>query len=477
MNFQIYDLILLAIFVIFVSFFLYKNRKNLKREGLLFLYRTKWGMKLIDSIGKKYKKTLKFLSYISITLGYLLMGFMLYLFGKIVYIYVALPSYVQAIKVPPITPIFPYMDKVIPGFPPFYFIYFILILAIIAIFHEFAHGIFMRRYDIKIKSTGFGFFPFFLPIFLAAFVEQDEKSMEKKSPFKQMAVLSAGTFANLLTAIVSFGILVLIISTMFSPAGVNVVPDNNVLVTIPLINITGINNISLNNPTYQNLLENVGNKTSILETQNKKYIINKEILENKNITTEKSISAYLYSPVSHIGINKSKNIVNRGAFVIRELDGQKISSVQEISKIISQYSIGDNATIKTNKGEHKIIFQKNPYEKNKAWLGVFVLQRPVIEGHKAIMPGIGKPGIYYEAKSNAGIILENFFEWLVLISFGVALINMLPMGIFDGGRFFYLTIFALTKSEKKAKNWFRFSTNFLLFLVLLIMVFWVLSFL
>ena len=71
-----------------------------------------------------------------------------------------------------------------------------MILAIVAIIHEFAHGIFMRKYKIHIKSTGFGFFPFFLPVFLAAFVEQDEKSMNKASIFQQKAVLAAGTFAK-----------------------------------------------------------------------------------------------------------------------------------------------------------------------------------------------------------------------------------------------------------------------------------------
>jgi len=82
--------------------------------------------------------------------------------------------------------------------------YWILILAVIAITHEFAHGIFMKRYNIKIKSTGFGFFPFFLPVFLAAFVEQDPKSFEKADKIKQMAVLAAGTFANFLTGVLFF---------------------------------------------------------------------------------------------------------------------------------------------------------------------------------------------------------------------------------------------------------------------------------
>jgi len=50
---------------------------------------------------------------------------------------------------------------------------------------------------------------------------------------------------------------------------------------------------------------------------------------------------------------------------------------------------------------------------------------------------------------------------------------MLPVGIFDGGRFFYLTVFALTKSEKIAKKAFAFSTYLFLFILLLLMAAWV----
>src|SRR3989344_7171493 len=182
MNFIIYDLTFLALFVAFVSFFLYTRRKNLKRDGLLFLYKTSWGIRLIEKTGEKYKKTLGVLSYFSIATGYILMAVMFYMLVKIVYIYVTLPSVVRAIKIPPITPLIPYLPQVfkLDFLPPFYFTYWIVIIAIVAISHEFAHGIFAAYDKIKIKSTGFGFFPFFLPVFLAAFVELDEKKMAKK---------------------------------------------------------------------------------------------------------------------------------------------------------------------------------------------------------------------------------------------------------------------------------------------------------
>ena len=74
MNFMIYDIILLVSFAIFLSIFLYTKRKKVKKEGLLLLYKTSWGIKLINYLGNKNKTVLKVLSYISVGLGYCLMG-------------------------------------------------------------------------------------------------------------------------------------------------------------------------------------------------------------------------------------------------------------------------------------------------------------------------------------------------------------------------------------------------------------------
>ena len=152
-NFIIYDVTFLVAFAVFVSVFLYSRKQNLKREGLLFLYKAGWGIKLIEKTGSRYKKTLGVLSYFSILTGYVLMVVMLYMLGKIVYLYVTLPAVVREIKIPPITPLVPYLPQVfhLDFLPPFYFTYWIVIIAIIAISHEFSHGIFAAYDNIKIK--------------------------------------------------------------------------------------------------------------------------------------------------------------------------------------------------------------------------------------------------------------------------------------------------------------------------------------
>src|SRR3989344_1332356 len=371
MNFIKYDIILLILFVLFVSLFLYRNRKNLKRDGLLFLYKTKWGIKLIDKTEKKF---------------------------------------------PPITPLIPYLPQAfkLDFLPPFYFIYWIVVLAVIAISHEFAHGIFMRRYNIKIKSTGFGFFPFFLPIFLAAFVEQDEKSMVKASKFQQKAVLAAGTFANILTAILFFAIMILFFSLAFSPAGVSFENpygmENYAYGIVGIGNITAINGTQLLNPSYQGILNSIKDeKMQKIETTNGNYSISKRFLEIQN-NNEGYIFAYLDAPAINSGLT--------GA--ITEIDNSKIQSLEDLSKKFEEYSPGDEVNIKTTKGNYEVVLGEHPLNPEEPWLGIFFQksQKGTFLGKVINFLSVKKPNIYYESEiGDAGDFIFNFLLWVVFICF------------------------------------------------------------
>jgi len=52
---------------------------------------------------------------------------------------------------------------------------------------------------------------------------------------------------------------------------------------------------------------------------------------------------------------------------------------------------------------------------------------------------------------------------------------MLPVGMFDGGRFFYLTVLGITGSEKAGKRAFKISTWIILLLVAALMLKWFLA--
>ena len=472
MNFLIYDLIFLAFFLIVFSIFLYARRKNLKREGLLYLYRTSWGIRFINYVGKKYKRTLKALSYVSVTLGYFLMAGVLYLIYTIVKIYIFSPHIVRAIKVPPIMPLVPYLPQVfkLEFLPPFYFTYWIIIIAIIATTHELAHGIFAAYNKIKIKTTGFGFFPFFLPIFLAAFVELDEKTMAKKKKFPQLAILSAGTFANILTAILFLGALLLFFSLAFTPSGI--VFDTYATSSIAIAGISSINSVQLNNASYDSVL-GLMNEQGLNEiiAEGDVYLSTKEMAESQ----EDGEILYVYNSAPAIKANLSS--------IITEINGVEVNSIDALVEELSKYNIGEEITLETmvEEGvvEKTLVLEEHPEAPGIAWLGIGFIsgQQTGILGRIMNTLSFKESNVYYKPKFNEmSVFIYNLLWWLVIISLSVALINMLPVGIFDGGRFFYLTILALTKKEKTAKKVFMLSTKFFIFLLFLLIIFWAISF-
>ena len=470
-----YDIILLIVFSSFIVWFLYTKRKNLKREGILYLYKTSWGIKLINYVGTKYKRTLKVLSYISIGIGYILMIGIIYLFAQIIYLYAAFPGIVRAIKIPPIMPLIPYLPSIfkLDFLPPFYFTYWIVILAIIAVTHEFAHGIFAKRYNIGIKSTGFGF----LGPFLAAFVELDEKKMVKEKKFKQLAILSAGTFANVLTSILFFFIIWWFFSMSFTPSGV--IFDTYPYSIININDIISVGNTALNSPTYEDVLNNIeGEEFNKIEVDSGSYKINKAYLEmqkvqNAELFQQGKLILYDDAPAINAGLDG----------VIMEINGVKITDVEKLGKELEKYAPGDEIKIKVKNDEeileHLIVLGKTPANPSKAWLGVGFIDRQgrgILSKTYILLASFKKEHVYYEPKFEVSLFIYNLLWWVILISISVALVNMLPAGIFDGGRFFYLTVLAFVKNEKTANKISSWATKVCLILILLLMIFWGISF-
>lgn len=478
MSFVFYDLTFLVIFVLAVSIFLYKGKKNLKKEGLLLLYRTKLGMKLIDYVGGKYQKTLMFFSYVSIVVGYILMIGILYLLGRIAYTYMFFPEVVRAIKVPPIMPLIPYLPEVfkIDFLPPFYFAYWIIIIAIIAIPHEFAHGIFMKRFNVKIKSTGFGFFPWFFPVFLAAFVEQDETDMEKKGRFEQMAILSAGTFANILTALFFLVVLILFFTTCFSAAGIQF--DTYSMSVVAISNITSVGGIPLENSDYEKILNGVEENLTKIETSEKSFLADKTMIqgqEGSRLIEEGYL--FLYDDAPAINSNLEGTIT--------KVNGVEVLSLEEFSNELMKFSPGEEIvlTVKTSESfeDREIVLGENPEDNTRPWLGVGFYsnkQSGLMASVYESLSGFREDNVYYESKLDSELttFILDLLWWIILISLTVALINMVPVGIFDGGRFFYLTVLALTKSENKAKKAFSFMTYLFLLFIVVLMFFYFISF-
>ncbi|MFA5992197.1 MAG: site-2 protease family protein [Candidatus Pacearchaeota archaeon] len=478
-TYKIIDLSILAVLLVLLTWFLIKHKSNLKKDGILVLYRTKLGIKLIDKIGGKYKKTLKVLTYVSITLGYLLMVGMTYLLGKTIYLYITKPAIVQAIKAPPLMPLIPYFPELFglkSFFPTFYVVYFIVAILIAATIHEFSHGIFAKFGKVRIKSTGFAFLKFFPAIF-GAFVEQDDKQMNKKSIKTQLAILSAGVFANIIVTVVFFILLIIYFSLAFNPIGVTF--NNYMYSGINISQITSINGVPIHNPSSSFILDNLNitdyrNLTRIVVNNNGYFLDNQVFINNVNQTYDLAI-VYNDLPAIRAGLPVQG--------VITSIDNNKITSAEDFSKNIQKFKPGENTIfeVKIN-GEIKdynITFADNG--NGKAVLGVYSANKPnfLIGEMNHFLVSIRpnnlnlKDNVYYEPKlGEFTIFIYYLLWWVVLINLLIALFNMLPLGILDGGRFFQLTVLKITRSEKVANWLFKFITYLILIGFLALMVRW-----
>ena len=199
------------VFLIFLSIFVFLNRKKLATHGLfpLFyfsMYKTRFGIKFMDYFSKKFRKLLVFIGYAGIAIGFIGMAILSFSLVQNIYNLFTKPE-----AAPGVGLVLPFEVKG-AVFVPFF--YWIISIFIIALVHEFAHGIIARAHDVKVKSSGFAFLEILIPIIPAAFVEPDEKVLRKKSHRQQLSVFAAGPLANIILAFIVIGLSYSIVSPL-----------------------------------------------------------------------------------------------------------------------------------------------------------------------------------------------------------------------------------------------------------------------
>jgi membrane-associated protease RseP (regulator of RpoE activity) len=455
-SFIVYDLVFLVLFTVGALVFVKTRTHNVEKQGWLYLYKTQWGIKFIDKFAKRFEKILRPTQYLIVTLGYILMATITWLIAQTTYVYLKEPGLAEAIKAPPIVPLIPYFPELFgldSFFPPFYFTYFIIAIAIVAVVHEFAHGIFARLNKIKIHSTGFAF----LGPILGAFVEQDEKQMTKAKRFPQLAILGAGVFANTLIAVIFFFLLMGFFTTAFIPAGVQF--DNYANSVINLSD-SDFGEISLDSEFLE---INYKNSTFFA------YSLSAQATLDNNLEL---IRVFDSAPAFN----------SRLPNTITKINGFPVTSHQDLVSEITVNSPGDIIEITTlsPQGIYKTQGVELADRNGQAYLGVGfnpIKRTAFTKLLSTIIIGPEDPNLHYESKlGDFGIFTKDLIWWVLMINILVALFNMLPVGILDGGRFFMLTIWGITGNKKLAEKVFGLMTWLILLVVVLLMVKWVFIF-
>ncbi len=193
----------IILFYLLLAIFLLLNRKKLTVYAkFIILYRMKWGLTWMDKYASRFREWIILLGYVGVGAGFLGLVLISYVLIKNLIDLATQPEAVSGVSL-----VLPGIN--VPGLGVLPFWYWIIAIFIIAVVHEFSHGIVARAHNIKVQHTGLVFFG---PI-LGAFVEPDEKKLRKENDFKQYSVLAAGSFSNVLLAVVAL----LLLNFAFTP--------------------------------------------------------------------------------------------------------------------------------------------------------------------------------------------------------------------------------------------------------------------
>jgi len=390
---------------------LYTKRKNTEIQKFLFplfymiLYKTKWGLKKMDAFAKKVpKKLIKILDYTSIIAGFL---------GMLAIIPLLFLTIYHSIRIGGQT-----FTAVLPGITvngvTLSFLHWIITLFVIVIVHEFSHGFFARLHKIKVKSSGFAVLGILLPLLPAAFVEPDEKSLNKATKKNQLAVFSAGPFSNL---VLTFLLLFLILSPL-------TVLTTNSKLSDPVL----VNGFEQGYPSTLESELNIGD--TILSVNE---IDTLTILEFKKELNK-------YQPYEKITIQteESKIPITLGANPSLEGIQLKIDSLNEkinnnIELIESKVWYSSILNIENNYFNKLIITSENElnYYQDKGYLGI---------------------NLESSTKSQIFSWFHLLIFWIVQLSLAIGLINLLPVVITDGGMMLTVGLSMIIKNKKVAER-------------------------
>lgn len=388
------DGITAIIFYTIIILLIYKKRKNFEFHAripitkkikipIVAQLKTKLGLGLMKSIGEKHSRIIIFLGTVGIYVGYV---------GMVGIIILLLLGAWQLLTDPNaaavITPVIPGVKM--PGIPfAFPFWHTLISLFIAVVIHEFSHGVVSKAHKIPVKSSGYA------QVFIlsAAFVEPDEKILEKKSPKIQNAIYAAGPFSNFLTAIV----VILILSFVFAPLGNAMMKDSDL--TFGFVNQTG--------------------------------------------------------PAGMAGITANTTF--------DKIDGENLFTTAALNKAIDKKQPGDTVTLEDEVGKVYSVTLGDGGE--KSLYGIPTGQR------KALM-GVGAWTVTQEFRTPDWInsIYSWVFEllyWLLVLSIGLGLGNLIPAGPIDGGRMFLIACQKFFGEKKGLKIWSGFSTGLFVFIIIL----------
>jgi len=143
--------------------------------------------------------------------------------------------------------------------------------------------------------------------------------------------------------------------------------------------------------------------------------------------------------------------------IINEIDNVTILNSTSLYNFLESSKPNQKIIVGTNSGNYTAILGEHPEKDGSGYLGItaitnFVFKEEIKEK-------------YGETLLNLIIILQKFLTWLFIISLGIGVANLIPLGPVDGGRMLLVVLLHYFPEEKAKKIWMKISVGAIILLL------------
>ncbi|NQU97851.1 site-2 protease family protein [Candidatus Woesearchaeota archaeon] len=148
----------------------------------------------------------------------------------------------------------------------------------------------------------------------------------------------------------------------------------------------------------------------------------------------------------------------QGKTIYTSVNGVAVNNASYLDELLNEISPGDTVVLANENLTHTVVTTEHPDMPEKAFLGIIGLQtkHEVIDASKMWL-------------LNLFTIISKFLQWVFILSIGIGLANLLPLGPVDGGRMLHLSL-SKWIGEKKALIIFSKITVVLLALIIILVI-------
>jgi len=143
--------------------------------------------------------------------------------------------------------------------------------------------------------------------------------------------------------------------------------------------------------------------------------------------------------------------------IITTINNQPTTTVENFTEILKNTSVNQTITITTKNNTYSFQTTANPENESQSYIGVYVSQ------HLSLKPAVIEK--YGDKYPWSIFYIIQLLQWIFILSLGIGLANLLPLGPVDGGRMLLTTLYRFFEKQKAEKIWKKISLVTLILLV------------